>query len=594
MATAAVFDAGGGNTISGGENPYTTDIFLPPADGVFITGNATAEVRNTVVYARAPSPRTIVATLVVDDRNTIMMTIVNEDNDSTITATLYSDPRTPPATALLTMDFAEGMVIDAPTTQITITTYYAKDATIGLLAAGGNSYPPYTYRADNTIIAIGNDGIINIAASITAIFTQTIRYVALDSSVPPLSLAGSITLIAQDPPQATATIDNPAPFFVLPTGTMTISISGDLTNYQISITTGKAEEVEATTSIDGLTINISTSATGILSITISIDDNHPRTPPISLTATIAALEHLTLLSPAAFYNALTLGRAAASSILTATTSGNAGDIVYAINGDEDATRRISINSTSGILQVLSTPQSADADTITLTATDNYRAVSVIMTFDYIAIPAPLAGGLSPPLPAALTSDYRGQFVVGGGNITDGGRYRYDINQNNKASIDISGALHIFGLGITRATLTVNDDSPLTPPLVLPISTQRRSGEFEEFAGRRLGLITINAQQYNFPFADADFPANYELHDNRHLLTFGISLLSSVNADGHKRDLGDAIAYVRPVQSFRRCRGCADSAERLSARAKHKHAPSPLLYLCQSSHCRRVLLSPPSA
>ena len=406
-----------------------------------------------------------------------------------ITATITADDNhlnTPPATLLITIKAIDSLVLEVNKTQATITSHIANTIALATLQAAGG-LPGYNYSLISEVGGVSlSGGIVVVSLSVSAPFATitsalTATAIVSDSADSAVSVVITLSVEVINPPS--------------------LSLSGDLVNSLVVV--GRWQGVAKVSAAGGYVIeggdyrysaaadsalaaigisangevSISVVNAGMITATITADDNHLNTPPSTLLITIKAIDSLVL---EVNKTQATITSHIANTIALATLQAAGGLPGY----NYSLISEVGGVSLSGGIVVVSLSVSSPFATITsaLTATAIVSdaadsAVSVAMTLSVEVINPPSLS-LSGDLVNSLVVVGRWQGVAkvsaAGGYVIEGGDYRYSAAADSAlAAIGISGngavSISVVNAGMITATITADDNHLNTPPATLLIT-----------------------------------------------------------------------------------------------------------------------------
>jgi hypothetical protein len=326
----------------------------------------------------------------------------------------------------------------------------------GTVAASGGS-GNYSYAVSGLsdgLTSSTSGGIVTISGTPTATGTVTFNVTVTDTTTN--STAGPITYTVTVNNALTLPATNPStlPSFAVVNVayTGTVVASGGSGNYSWTVT-GLSDGLTSSSSGGTLTISGTPTATGTVTLNITVKDTTTGKTAGPIQYTITAYNALAL--PAA--NPSTLPSLATVNVAysgTIAASGGSGNYSYAVTGLSDG---LTSSTSGGIVTISGTPTATGTVTFNVTVTDTITKLTAgpiaytVTVNNALTLPATNPSTL--PLFAVVNVAYTGTVVASGGS----GNYSWTVTglSDGLTSSSSGGTLTISGTPTATGTVTLN-------------------------------------------------------------------------------------------------------------------------------------------
>ena len=327
-----------------------------------------------------------------------------------------------------------------------------------------------------TVFADG--GVVSVLQPLTTPITLSL-YIRASENIGGADRSATLllTVAAVDPPPLAAAFDDSRP--VVLTGhsglVAQINSSGGLGNYSYGLQDGVGNNASfAIGATDGrLSLTEAQDTPTILTAAATVNDEHPNTPALTLSLTLRVADAL-VFTPNRADIRITTYQSVPYALHTATTANpSGGEVTYSLLSTFPANFTDNINFTPSdrivnLIAVQTTPVSASIYIRATTATEQATLVLQLAAVD----PPALAATLDNAEPTVFTG-YKGP--VGQVNASGGaGAYTYAIQPvGGNLTVGADGRISLPAAQATpttlAATLTVDDEHPNTPAVVLSVT-----------------------------------------------------------------------------------------------------------------------------
>lgn len=246
-----------------------------------------------------------------------------------------------------------------------------------------------------------------------------------------------------------ATLASAATFNTAYSGT--VAASGGSGNYAWTVT-GQADGLTTSSSGGTLTVSGTPTATGAVSLNVSVKDTTTGVTAGPFTYTITIYDTVRIPAP----NPATLGPATLSLPYTGTivASGGSGNYSWTVTGLPS--NSLSSSAAGGTLTISGTPTSATTVSFGVTVKDNLTNISVgpytytVTVYNSLTLPTPNPASLGP---ADLSSIYSGTIAVAGGS----GNYSWTVTalSDGLSAAESGSTLTVSGTPASAATVSFN-------------------------------------------------------------------------------------------------------------------------------------------
>ena len=251
------------------------------------------------------------------------------------------------------------------------------------------------------------------------------------------------------PPAIPVTLPSVATFNTAYSGT--ILASGGSGNYAWTVT-GQANGLNTSSNGGTLTVSGTPTATGPVSLTVSVKDTTTGLTSGPFIYTITVFDTVTMPAP----NPATLGPATLNTpyIGTIVASGGSGNYSWTVTGLPSDS--LNYSAAGGTLTISGTPTSATSVSFGVTVRDTTTNVSVgpytytVVVYSSLTLPAPNPASLGP---ADASSNYSGQITVAGGS----GNYSWTVTglSDGLSPSESGPTLTVSGTPTSAATVSFN-------------------------------------------------------------------------------------------------------------------------------------------
>ena len=424
-----------------------------------------------------------------------------QSNVATLTATVTIDDEhadTTPITAGYTLLVVEQLRF-ASAPPVTITTYDRGEVFYTAEALGGIGDITYLRVSANPPAFTGNfdlffaDGEVFLQQALTTATTLSLYIEALeqiDGTDRRATLL--LTVAAVDPPPlAAALVSASAVLLTGETGVVaSLSVSGGGGAYTYSVGGDFAVGADGLLSLTSAQSNVAT-----LTATVTIEDSHENTAPVSAFLTLTIAEPVSFAPPAVGFLLTTYADSVPFTLHRAILSGGAGARGYAVDRQDmplfSGGGGITVNS-SGDIIVTQTIRNAGNVGIYVRGSAEYGGAAILAVFVNVADPPPLAAAFDDSRPIVLTGQAGliAQVVsVSGGR----GSYSYGL-------IDGVGDNAGFTIGATDGRLSLTDAQD-TPTILTAVATADDGHPNTPAVALSLTLRVVNALAFTPDRAD---------------------------------------------------------------------------------------------